>query len=65
MPQLVQHIAKNPSSLLVRFYGLYRVQMPQLHKCLYFIVMSSVFDTDKPIHTKYDLKGKCSIVLLC
>ena len=24
---------------------------------IFFVIMSSVFDTDKPLHLKYDLKG--------
>ena len=48
-----------PNSFLVRFFGLHRVSLERIlpgHK-IYFVIMSSVFDTDKPLHIKYDLKG--------
>ena len=58
MPQYLQHLHDFPDSLLVRFYGMYRVKMDFLSvKTIYFVVMSSVFNTEKPIHVKYDLKG--------
>jgi hypothetical protein len=58
MPAYIQHLHDFPNSLLVRFYGMYRVKMDFLNvKTIYFVVMSSVFNTDKPIHVKYDLKG--------
>jgi 1-phosphatidylinositol-4-phosphate 5-kinase len=31
--------------------------MKTLKKKTYFVVMSSVFHTSRPIHVKYDLKG--------
>eukprot|EP01038_Epipyxis_sp_PR26KG_P011644 gene11644-15594_t len=57
MRQYVEHLSNNPNSLLVRFYGMHRVRMKKLQRDIYFVIMSSVFDTDKPIHHKYDLKG--------
>lgn len=59
MPQYVEHIFNHPNSLLVRYYGMHRVKMDFLStsRTIYFIIMSSVFDTDKIIHIKYDLKG--------
>ena len=57
MPKYVEHLDVHPSSLLVRFYGMYRVIMPALKLKIHFVVMASVFDTDKPIHATYDLKG--------
>lgn len=58
MPAYIQHLHDFPNSLLVRFYGMYRVKMDFLSvKTIYFVVMSSVFNTEKPIHVKYDLKG--------
>jgi hypothetical protein len=58
MPSYIQHLHDFPNSLLVRFFGMYRVKMDFLNvKTIYFVVMSSVFNTEKPIHVKYDLKG--------
>lgn len=59
MPQYVEHIFNHPNSLLVRYYGMHRVKMDFLSssRTIYFIIMSSVFDTEKIIHIKYDLKG--------
>ena len=36
---------------------IYRVKMSALGREIHFVIMSSVFDTEKPIHVKYDLKG--------
>jgi len=59
LPQYVDHLTNYPNSLLVRFYGMHRVKMRFVKPKgkIYFIVMSSVFDSVIPIHLKYDLKG--------
>lgn len=57
MPEYVEHLYNNPDSLLVRFYGMHRVKMKSLDRKIHFVIMSSVFDTDLLVHTKYDLKG--------
>ena len=63
LPQYTEHIAENPDSLLVRFYGLHRVKMSKLYgkEKMYFVIMGSVFNTDGDdnvkIHKCYDLKG--------
>lgn len=57
MPQYVSHLHKNPNSLLCRFYGMHRVKMKFLGEEIHFVIMGSVFDTNKTIHTIYDLKG--------
>lgn len=57
MKQYVNHLIDTPDSLLVRFFGMYRVKMKTLKKTTYFVVMSSVFCTPRTIHVKYDLKG--------
>eukprot|EP01034_Spumella_vulgaris_P022517 gene22517-28650_t len=51
MPQYVAHLNKHPDSLLVR------VKMKSLRSKIHFVIMSSVFDTEKSIQVKYDLKG--------
>ncbi|CAO3665373.1 unnamed protein product [Rhizopus stolonifer] len=50
------HIAKNPNSLLCRYYGLHRIKLPHGKK-IHFVVMSNVFPPNKDIHETYDLKG--------
>jgi len=51
-----QHMKKNPHSLISRFYGLYKITMPN-QKPLRLIVMNNLFDTILKIHQKFDLKG--------
>eukprot|EP00457_Paulinella_chromatophora_P002891 gb/GEZN01002896.1/.p1 GENE.gb/GEZN01002896.1/~~gb/GEZN01002896.1/.p1 ORF type:complete len:703 (+),score=94.56 gb/GEZN01002896.1/:84-2192(+) len=51
-----QHVKDNPSTLLTRFYGMHRVK-PHKKREVHFLVMGSVFFTDKYIHTTFDLKG--------
>ena len=55
MPSYVQHLTEHPDSLLVRFYGMHRVKFGSQR--IYFVIMSSVFYTEKPIEVKFDLKG--------
>ena len=50
-----QHIQENCNSLLVRFYGLHRVQIP-MGKKIYFVVMGNLFPNDRPMRSIYDLK---------
>ncbi|KAJ1381574.1 hypothetical protein B484DRAFT_411697, partial [Ochromonadaceae sp. CCMP2298] len=50
MPSYVEHLCQNPNSLLVRFYGMHRVKYKA--KKFYFVIMSSVFNTDKRIDVK-------------
>ncbi|KAJ0019067.1 hypothetical protein NQD34_006636 [Periophthalmus magnuspinnatus] len=52
----VQHLEKNPHSIMVRFMGVYRIIIPNEMK-KYFIVMQSVFFPDERIDIRYDLKG--------
>jgi len=44
------------NTLLCRFFGLHRLKHSSWGK-LYLIIMSNIFDTDRVIHTRYDLKG--------
>jgi 1-phosphatidylinositol-4-phosphate 5-kinase len=48
---------ENPYSFLTHFYGMYRVAMPDLGQIIHFVIMKSVFNTEKEIHKIYDLKG--------
>jgi len=51
-----QHIIKNPSTLIIRFYGFHRVQSSRSEKH-YFVVMGNIFAQSLEIHERYDLKG--------
>uniref|UniRef100_H3BAD1 Phosphatidylinositol-4-phosphate 5-kinase like 1 n=1 Tax=Latimeria chalumnae TaxID=7897 RepID=H3BAD1_LATCH len=52
----IQHLEKYPHSLLVKFLGVHRIQIPR-QGTKYFIVMQSVFYPDERINTRYDIKG--------
>lgn len=66
LPAYMEHICRNPSSLLVRFFGMYQVKinfqqstigLSSFSSHVYFVIMNCVFDNERPIHFKYDLKG--------
>jgi ankyrin repeat protein len=50
-----RHILDHPDTLLVRFFGLYRLRSSA--KDAYFVIMANLFDTPLEIHEQYDLKG--------
>ncbi|XP_008334094.1 phosphatidylinositol 4-phosphate 5-kinase-like protein 1 [Cynoglossus semilaevis] len=51
-----KHLEKYPHSLMVRFFGVHKIVIPnQLEK--YFIVMQSIFYPDERINIRYDVKG--------
>ena len=53
---LLQYVVENPGTLITRFYGMHRVKMKHLKRTLHFVIMQSVFYSDKEIHETYDLK---------
>lgn len=57
LPHYYRYILTNPNTLVTRFYGMHRVKMHHLRQEMHFVIMASVFDTDKAIHRTYDLKG--------
>jgi len=57
LPHYFRHCAQNPNTLITRFLGMYRVKLYHLRRNVKFIIMNSVFDTDKAIKAFYDLKG--------
>lgn len=63
LPRYHQHILDQPDTLLVRFYGLHRVQLPQGNK-IYFVVMGNLFPNDRPMRSIYDLKVGTMISVL-
>jgi len=57
LPHYFRHCAKNPNTLLTKFLGMYRVKMYHLRRNVKFVIMNSVYYTDKPLSLFYDLKG--------
>ena len=57
LPNYCQYLLENPSSFLTHYYGMYHVKVPHLGKNVPFVIMKSVFDTEKRIHKIWDLKG--------
>lgn len=57
LPHYHRHIQEQKNSLLVRFYGLHRVQLP-MGKKIYFVVMGNIFPTtnNRVLRSIYDLK---------
>ena len=57
LPFYVEHMTSQPDSLVVKFLGLHAIVLYNVTK--FFVVMESVFKTDKDvsIHERYDLKG--------
>eukprot|EP00742_Colponemidia_sp_Colp-10_P003628 GILJ01003862.1.p1 GENE.GILJ01003862.1~~GILJ01003862.1.p1 ORF type:complete len:536 (-),score=61.21 GILJ01003862.1:254-1795(-) len=56
LPDLYTHVMKNPNTLMTKFFGMHRVK-PHKGHAMHFLIMGSVFDSDKEIHERYDLKG--------
>jgi hypothetical protein len=59
LPHYLEHIRAYPSSLVLRFLGLYTVQLPFSQKVMYFVVMKNVLlgQNGEKIHERFDLKG--------
>eukprot|EP00753_Platysulcus_tardus_P017975 PLAT6657.1.p1 GENE.PLAT6657.1~~PLAT6657.1.p1 ORF type:complete len:517 (-),score=208.91 PLAT6657.1:852-2402(-) len=57
LPYYYKHIITNRNTLMTRFYGMHRVKMHHIRRRMHFVIMGSVFFSDKEIHEKYDLKG--------
>ena len=58
LPHYYRHLTRYPSTFLTHFYGMYRVCMPNANnERLHFIIMRSVFHTEKKIDRVWDLKG--------
>ncbi|KAJ3604943.1 hypothetical protein NHX12_026994 [Muraenolepis orangiensis] len=52
----MEHLIQYPHSLLVKFLGVHKIEIPHKRK-KYFIVMQSVFYPDDRISARYDIKG--------
>jgi len=57
LPHYFRHCTENPNTLLTKFFGMYRVKLYHLRRNVKFVIMNSIYYTDKSIQTFYDLKG--------
>lgn len=57
LPQYFKHCCENPNTIMTRFFGMYRVKLYHLRRNVKFVIMNSVYYTDKPLQSFYDLKG--------
>lgn len=57
LPGYFKHCCENPNTMITRFFGMYRVKLYHLRRNVKFVIMNSVYDTDKTLQTFYDLKG--------
>mmetsp|Transcript_5679 Transcript_5679/g.13751 ORF Transcript_5679/g.13751 Transcript_5679/m.13751 type:complete len:961 (+) Transcript_5679:230-3112(+) len=57
LPHYFRHCTQNPNTLLTKFLGMYRVKLYHLRRNVKFVIMNSVYYTDKSLQTFYDLKG--------
>ena len=53
------HMKNNPNSLIVRFFGLHKVQLAREQRFITVVVMENIFHNTNQIkmHERYDLKG--------
>ncbi|GAX28360.1 1-phosphatidylinositol-4-phosphate 5-kinase [Fistulifera solaris] len=57
LPDYFKHCAENPNTMITRFFGMYRVKLYHLRREMKFVIMNSVYHTDKFLQSFYDLKG--------
>jgi Phosphatidylinositol-4-phosphate 5-Kinase len=57
LPHYFRHCTQNPNTLLTKFLGMYRVKLYHLRRNVKFVIMNSVYYTDKSLQTFFDLKG--------
>jgi 1-phosphatidylinositol-4-phosphate 5-kinase len=57
LPDYFRHCAENPNTTITRFFGMYRVKLYHLRRNVKFVIMNSVYYTDKYLQSFYDLKG--------
>jgi len=57
LPAYFKHCCENPNTMITRFFGMYRVKLYHLRRNVKFVIMNSVYYTDKHLQTFYDLKG--------
>lgn len=57
LPHYFRHCSQNPNTLVTKFLGMYRVKLYHLRRNVKFVVMKSVYDTDKHLDQLFDVKG--------
>mmetsp|Transcript_15613 Transcript_15613/g.34113 ORF Transcript_15613/g.34113 Transcript_15613/m.34113 type:complete len:881 (+) Transcript_15613:196-2838(+) len=57
LPDYFKHCSENPNTMITRFFGMYRVKLYHLRRNVKFVIMNSVYYTDKYLQAFYDLKG--------
>jgi len=57
LPHYFRHCCQNPNTMLTKFLGMYRVKLYHLRRNVKFVIMNSVYYTEKPLHSFFDLKG--------
>lgn len=57
LPAYSDHIVKNPSTLLARYYGLYEVTLSGRTKSMPLLAMENLLDSEEPLGSIFDLKG--------
>ena len=57
LPDYFRHCCDNPNTMMTRFLGMYRVKLYHLRRNVKFVIMNSVYYTDKYLQSFYDLKG--------
>jgi len=57
LPHYFKHCSQNPNTMIIRFLGMYRVKLYHLRRNVKFVIMNSVYYTDKSLQSFYDLKG--------
>ncbi|KAG9448356.1 hypothetical protein H6P81_014484 [Aristolochia fimbriata] len=58
LPHYYYYVQIWESTLLTKFYGLHSVSSLGSRK-VYFVVVANIFDSELPIHRRFDLKGSC------
>jgi Phosphatidylinositol-4-phosphate 5-Kinase len=57
LPHYFRHCSQNPNTMMTKFLGMYRVKLYHLRRNVKFVIMNSVYYTDKFLQSFYDLKG--------
>lgn len=61
LPHYYRHVISNPKTLISRIYGLHKILFMRRNKMrpkkVYFVIMNNVFNTERNIHERFDLKG--------
>ena len=56
LPEYLQHLKKNPKSLIAKIYGIYTVKMEDIRE-VHILIMGNLFLNVKEKISEFDLKG--------